>query len=760
MQYIARSVPPPSILTGSVAKLYREGAARFMRQSNEVLSQHALMRSSLNLAHESMVKALDKLFDGRCAFCEAEVPTQAYRLRPFENALPYQASEHAHLYYLWMDVAWQNLYSICSSCLPENAEYFPVFGKRAPLPSLRHFEEYAADNTGLWPEYPLKERPVLLDPCLDKELHLEIGVQGDGRLVGIGQRGVVTIEHFSLNADQRIAQRAEAFRYYFEDLLNCTLHPELDIPPPFPGRPDMQFGGSWYLLLRRLAISVAAQTGHRPILSRSRIGGAFNRLRGDPEAEKLLRACWSRTSTETIAPFSGPLIHAPREQEPTVVRVNIENFKSLEHLELTLPPARPALSPQDKPRTPALLVLGENAAGKSSILEAIALGISTGPAIRELNLRREDLILDPVLLGGKKRRAKLAARVEIGMSDQSTHELTITPDGFHRTPQHHRSHIPVFAYGAFRQYQKSGDSHSRTYVHNLFDGGILPNPEKWLRSLAVDRYAMVIRALAHILTIDEKFEVIRWDEVREQYFVVTAVENKKVLARTSLSAASSGFRSVLAMVCDVMRGMMDKAIMPHFETLETASAVVLIDEVEAHLHPRWKMQIMQGLRKALPKVTFIATSHDPLCLRGMDDGETRVLRRIRLKPPGTAAGLPAYTEVATELPPASEMSVEQLLTSDLFQLHSTDDPQMEKRFAEIADLLALEQRSEEEQYVVDRFEEDVISALPIGTSEAHRLVQEAVAEYLKKRQDEPEAKRKESRERVKRSIAEALRSIL
>ena len=37
---------------------------------------------------------------------------------------------------------------------------------------------------------------------------------------------------------------------------------------------------------------------------------------------------------------------------------------------------------------------------------------------------------------------------------------------------------------------------------------------------------------------------------------------------------------------------------------------------------------MQGLREALPYVTFIATSHDPLCLRGMKRGEVMVLQRV------------------------------------------------------------------------------------------------------------------------------------
>src|SRR3546814_20575292 len=64
-------------------------------------------------------------------------------------------------------------------------------------------------------------------------------------------------------------------------------------------------------------------------------------------------------------------------------------------------------------------------------------------------------------------------------------------------------------------------------------------------------------------------------------------------------------------------------------SLANARALVLVDEIEAHLHPRWKLRIMKGLREALPNVTFIVTTHDPLCLRGLGANEVMVLRRIQ-----------------------------------------------------------------------------------------------------------------------------------
>jgi predicted ATP-binding protein involved in virulence len=69
-------------------------------------------------------------------------------------------------------------------------------------------------------------------------------------------------------------------------------------------------------------------------------------------------------------------------------------------------------------------------------------------------------------------------------------------------------------------------------------------------------------------------------------------ENWKYSYSYSLNVASSGFRTVLAMVCDILQGLMDKRLSSQFARFEEARGVVLIDEVETHLHPRWKMQIM------------------------------------------------------------------------------------------------------------------------------------------------------------------------
>ena len=48
---------------------------------------------------------------------------------------------------------------------------------------------------------------------------------------------------------------------------------------------------------------------------------------------------------------------------------------------------------------------------------------------------------------------------------------------------------------------------------------------------------------------------------------------------------------------------------------------MLLDEIDTHLHPTWKMQIVRGLRQMMPAMQFITPTHEPLCLRGLEEGE-------------------------------------------------------------------------------------------------------------------------------------------
>jgi hypothetical protein len=643
-------------------------------------------------------EALRRFFHDKCAFCESRVPVSPYRFRPTSDALPMEGDDGREAYG-WLADAWQNLYTICNACRTVAQNHFPVAGPRVPLPPPETYADYAEDGSGRWP-FPvniapwaggLAETPLLLDPCMDSDLSSYLRASADGTWTATTPQGAGTMDRFRLNRPQLVASRlaaAEREGARMREALGSLLHdPLADLSDIFPA--GLEFTG----FLESLARSQAA--------------------------EKI----WAEQTPPD--PIPTPVWSDP----PFLTRVEIKGFKGLEDLSFDLPVPT---SPDDP--APALLILGENAAGKSSILEAIALTLS-GPAARKaLVPTPQELLLNPLFMGGTQatfHEGLVSLTLQTRDGKRRVRRLRLDDAGLHGSAA--IADLPVFAYGAYRHYLRDYlDWRAERGIVSLFrSDNLLSNPEKWLISLGDTAFDDVVAALRSIFGPGGGFE--RIERAGDRCMVVTRPEGDMAEAMTPLSSVSSGFRTILALTCDVMRWLTDPARGWRFPTLEQARGIVLIDEVEAHLHPRWKVQIMEGLRKALPNVTFIATTHDPLCLRGMKPGEVMVLRRV----PGRGKDdLPVKVEQLAALPDMTRLTIEQVLKSDFFALYDTDDPTRGAALAELADALAVHPQTDgpasaAQADLLRTFGAEVEEALPVGKSEVSMLVQDAVAEFIR-----------------------------
>jgi predicted ATP-binding protein involved in virulence len=105
---------------------------------------------------------------------------------------------------------------------------------------------------------------------------------------------------------------------------------------------------------------------------------------------------------------------------------------------------------------------------------------------------------------------------------------------------------------------------------------------------------------------------------------------KKLGVEISIDLLSDGEKSLLAMVGDLSKRLAESD--QHLE----ASALVLIDEIELHLHPAWQRMIIPRLTKTFPNCQFIVTTHspqvlshvDPECIHILDyDGDNVIVKR-------------------------------------------------------------------------------------------------------------------------------------
>lgn len=107
-----------------------------------------------------------------------------------------------------------------------------------------------------------------------------------------------------------------------------------------------------------------------------------------------------------------------------------------------------------------------------------------------------------------------------------------------------------------------------------------------------------------------------------------------VLEDLEIGQLSEGFRTCLALVMDLARRMeqcnpsLEDSI-PRDGFGVRSRAVVLIDEVDLHLHPAWQQTVLQGLQNAFPLTQFVVTTHSALALGSMRDANVYFMENIK-----------------------------------------------------------------------------------------------------------------------------------
>lgn len=101
---------------------------------------------------------------------------------------------------------------------------------------------------------------------------------------------------------------------------------------------------------------------------------------------------------------------------------------------------------------------------------------------------------------------------------------------------------------------------------------------------------------------------------------------------------SDGERGVLALVLDLARRL-SQANPSLVDPLAEGDAVVLIDEIDLHLHPKWQRQIVRNLTAAFPRCQFIATTHSPQVIGEVEHDRIQIIANGQVYSPAHALGV-------------------------------------------------------------------------------------------------------------------------
>jgi predicted ATP-binding protein involved in virulence len=129
---------------------------------------------------------------------------------------------------------------------------------------------------------------------------------------------------------------------------------------------------------------------------------------------------------------------------------------------------------------------------------------------------------------------------------------------------------------------------------------------------------------------------------------------------------SLGYKAMLSWVLDLASRMFERY--PQSADPLSEPAVVLVDEIDLHLHPRWQRDIVGFLGERFRRTQFIVTAHSPLIVQAAADANLVVLRR--------APGGEGHVVIENDPEIVRGWRVDQLLTSDLFGLPSARPPEL------------------------------------------------------------------------------------
>lgn len=95
--------------------------------------------------------------------------------------------------------------------------------------------------------------------------------------------------------------------------------------------------------------------------------------------------------------------------------------------------------------------------------------------------------------------------------------------------------------------------------------------------------------------------------------------------RHTFSELSDGYRNVVAIAADlaIKAAMLNPQLVER--ALELTPGVVLIDELDLHLHPKWQRRIIEDLRRVFPMLQFICTTHSPFLIQSLRSGEELIV---------------------------------------------------------------------------------------------------------------------------------------
>lgn len=736
MIYIDRnSVPVPEVFHSGEMKIAKKRMEEFYSRPEGSRSQERYSRPFEPQLTKEIIGSLRLLFKNKCAYCESPLPPASTtgnieNFRPKSNARGLE-KDFSREHYWWLTYEWENLYFTCERCDRYKSSWFPVEGKRAkPLTQIK--------------EIRFKEKALLVDPCFDRpEEHFVYDEKGNVDF--LTAKGKTTIGILKLNRADLITARQETVKLLFQSCEEMLLlwnkkskNKIKDIALKWE-EIFTNFSAKPYVAIQRQLLSkwLSRHTDLQTYLANKEYDyddiKAFEiESKGFPKVIQEIKQFDKEILADSEKELIEESINFENLKHVYIEKIVLNNFKCFTDITINF-------NNEDFDRNseiellsePWLLFLGENGVGKSSILKAITISLCGENYFEKLGLVASSLL----------QRNKKNGFIHLFLKGEEK-PIEVKFDSKIITSSIKEPKANLIGYGSVRLLPKERKLSPERFrqggikAQNLFDYSVsLTNADKWLLERSdkdFDRSAITLKDLMLL----EPEVVLKRDTKNGKVFIQNGD------TPINIDELSDGYQSVYSLAVDIMASFVREKI-----TYDIAEGIVLIDEIGTHLHPRWKMEVVSQLRRTFPRIQFIVTTHEPLCLRGLKHGEVSVLTKDWDK----------NIYAITDLPDPATLRVDQILTSPFFGLQSAVDPDIEKIFNEYYSLLAKDKLTSEEENRKLDLSDKIPKMKYLGDTLREELAIYVIDELLAKKKDSFKLTelKEEAKERVK-SIWETL----
>ena len=427
-----------------------------------------------------------------------------------------------------------------------------------------------------------------------------------------------------------------------------------------------------------------------------------------------------------------------------ISRIELRNIRCFKEIKLDLT--------KDNEIIKWVTLLGDNGTGKTTFLRSIAIGLcdetSAAGMLREIpwafrkqNNEDEDAIIEIDLTDKKNELYTIKTTITFKKNIERVKreirsiqkDITIPDDEFQW------DEIFVCGYGAGRGTDGTVDYLKYSTINAVYTLFVydqpLQNPELALRRL--------IQKFEESETSDSKNRALDWLKNQLQPILLLNTPQDDILlekdgiwvenanwGKVPLAAIGDGYKGTLTWLMDLISWA---SLFADDIFDETIKGIVLIDEIEQHLHPKWQRTIVTLLRNAFPEIQFITTTHSPLvaadaCKLLIDDLESKL---FHLRFDGNFVQLSEIEETLGEL------NFDQILSSEAFDYIHNINPEVAKVLIEASRLAAMDIRSEDDNIKLSKFKTKLKNLMfPEGRMLIERIIQREYYTELEEKIDE------------------------